>query len=707
MGDSAPASNDRMNPPRELRAALVGCGRIADYHIAALQALPGVRIVGLCDLDRDTAEGKAGRFGIPQAFTDVGAMMTEARPEVVHLLTPPDSHLPLTELVAGRGAHLYVEKPFATDLRSAQRMVEIASSAGVTVCPGHNRLFDPPFVEACRRVDAGEIGRVLSVRAEQGFAYEKVARAASIPWSYRYEWGVFDNLMPHALYLTTHFLNEPGSPLVSAFDLGRIREAGVEELRVLIPSRGAVGEVALSMTAAPPQNRVEIVGTRGRLLVDYLAMSVTGFRLTGLPGPVARFTSGFSAGWQSVGANASLIAGIATGRIKQYMGLRALVARFYECIRQGQPSPVAAEQGVLNVRLMEEIKTACAGRLKRRQPVRRPAEIRNGPSVLVTGATGFLGGRLCERLAADGESVRATTRIASRVPDLGSVEWVTCDLRSESDLRAALLGIRTVYHCAAMAGGPGSLKEYERANVDGTMQLLRLAAECGVEQVVYVSSLSVYGATRHPYLNEDSPYERRAAERGVYTQTKLAADQAVRHFAEEHATPRVLLLRPGTIYGPGVKLPTGRFTLPSALERPLVAGGRGVPMPLTYVDNVIDAMRAAAASSAPTGRAFNVVDDPHLDQGGVARALRQASEGRIHAAFIPYPLVWALMLGVDLVALRKGRLGTARYRLSRTLANMRYRCERARGELGWSPRISLVEGLSRTIAAASERPRPW
>jgi nucleoside-diphosphate-sugar epimerase len=494
---------------------------------------------------------------------------------------------------------------------------------------------------------------------------------------------------------------------VSAFDLGRIREAGVEELRVLIPSQGAVGEVALSMTAAPPQNRVEIVGTRGRLMVDYLAMSVTGFRLTGLPGPVTRFTAGFSSGWQSFGANASLIAGIATGRIKQYMGLRALVAKLYDAIRQGQPSPVPVEQGALNVRLMEEIKTACAGRLKRRQPVRRPADIRSGPSVLVTGATGFLGGRLSERLAADGESVRATTRIASRVPDLGSVEWVTCDLRNESDLRAALQGIRTVYHCAAMAGGPGSLQEYERANVDGTIQLLRLAAECGVEQVVYVSSLSVYGATNHSYLDEDSPYERRAPERGAYTQTKLAADQAVRRFAEEHATPRVLLLRPGTIYGPGVKLPTGRFTLPSAPDRPLVAGGRGVPMPLTYVDNVIDAMRAAATSKAPTGRVFNIVDDPHLDQGGVARALRQASDGRIRAAFVPYAAVWTLMLAVDLVSLRKGKLGTARYRLSRTLANMRYRCERARAELGWTPRVSLVEGLGRTIAAASERPRPW
>ena len=73
-----------MNPPRELRAALVGCGRIANYHIAALQALSDVRIVGLCDLDREIVDEKASRFGITGAFTDVGTMMAE-----VSSLVPP------------------------------------------------------------------------------------------------------------------------------------------------------------------------------------------------------------------------------------------------------------------------------------------------------------------------------------------------------------------------------------------------------------------------------------------------------------------------------------------------------------------------------------------------------------------------------------------------------------------------------------------
>jgi len=84
------------------------------------------------------------------------------------------------------------------------------------------------------------------------------------------------------------------------------------------------------------------------------------------------------------------------------------------------------------------------------------------------------------------------------------------------------------------------------------------------------------------------------------------------------------------------------------------------------------------------------------------------SQCTIRPWYLPYPIAWSLMLAVDLLSLvRKGKPGTARYRLARTLANMRYRCERARQELGWSPRVTLAEGLRRVIESAKERPYPW
>jgi nucleoside-diphosphate-sugar epimerase len=290
------------------------------------------------------------------------------------------------------------------------------------------------------------------------------------------------------------------------------------------------------------------------------------------------------------------------------------------------------------------------------------------------------------------------------------VEWVRCDVTDQGELRRALAGIETVFHCAALAAGPGSLAEAERTNRDGTLNLLRLAAESGVQTVVYLSSIGVYappGRGRSAYVDETWPLDERAADRGVYTQSKAAAERAVHDYVLEHSSPRVVILRPGTIYGPGAPLPTGRLAFASDTGHPLVAGGRRVPVPLAHVDNVIDAMLAAADSDTSSGGVYNIVDEAELDQGTLARLLVEVSGGRIRPVFLPYPLVWAMMLGLDVLSLARRRApGTARYRLARTLADMRYRCEAARTELGWAPKVSLREGLAQTLAASHEVPYP-
>jgi nucleoside-diphosphate-sugar epimerase/predicted dehydrogenase len=688
-----------------LRVALVGCGRISAYHIAALKALPDTEIVAVCDLDERLARQTAMRYAIPRCYTDVETMAKEVRPQVVHLLTPPATHLPLARIAAKHRAHMYIEKPFATSETDARGILDLAREAGVEVCPGHSRLFDPVFVEARRRIDAGEIGRVISVRAEQGFTYEPAARSAVIPWSYSYDWGTFDNLICHPLYLACHFLSDPGRPQVAGFNLGTVREAGVEEIRVLIPARNGIGEVSLSLCSSPEVNRVEVTGTRGRITADWQTMTVLTTGASGLPSGLSRFTGNFATALDLTRSGLSTLIGIVRGKVKRYAGLRTTIDQFYGCIRAGLPSPVPPEQGVLNARLMDQIKDACES-LRKPRPALTAGQT-TPPRILVTGATGFLGGRLVELLSEQGTAVRGATRLASRARQLRGVEWVQCDLAKEEGLRSALLGIETVFHCAALCGAPGSLEEFEDANVRGTLRLVRLAAEAGVKNFIYVSSMSVYAAPNgtRAVLDETSPYDGRAAERGAYTRSKLAADAALLEHARRELSPRIIVLRPGTIYGPGARVPVGRFQLPSSSTRPLIAGSRRVSAGLVYVDDVVDAMLAAARSGVPTGSVYNLVDTADCDQDELARTLRQVTGGRIRPVFAPYPLVWTAMLGVDLMSLvRHRQIGTARYRLQRTLAPMRFECTAARNDLGWRPRVSLAEGLARVLNGSARQP---
>lgn len=681
-----------------LRVAFVGCGRISAYHLEALKDVPDIELVAVCDLNEKLARDFATRHEIRGCYSDLEAMLGELRPDVVHILTPPRSHLEVARVAIRHRAHLYIEKPLASTEADAQLILQLAQEAGVQVCPGHSRLFDPVFLEACRRIETGEIGRVISVRAEQGFSYESAAHSSMIPWSYSYDWGAFDNLICHPLYLACHFLLKPGKPQVVGYNLGKVREAGVEEIRVLIPSASGIGEVSLSLASAPEVNRLEIVGTRGRITADWQTMTVLTNRKSEWSVVLSRFTGNFSTALQLASAGLKTIAGIATGRVKRYQGLRAIVATFYQSLREGTATPVPAEQGLLNVRLMEQVKEACQDACKVRPSPSFEPHCR--PRILVTGGSGFLGGRLVQVLSDRKLPVRATTRLLSRAQEVPGVEWVQCDLSQEARLRAALCDVDTVFHCAGLCGAPGSLEDFEATNLQGTALLLRLASECGVKNFVYVSSMSVYAAPTRPQvlLDEAAPLDARAGERGAYTQSKLAADVAVLDYARRHRFPRIVVLRPGTIYGPGAKLPMGRFQLPSSARRPIIAGSPRIPAGLVYVDDVVEAMLAAADAKVPSGSVYNLVDSSSCDQEELARTLQQVSGGRIRPLFAPYPMVWALMLGADLVSLlRHRKWGTARYRLRRTLAPMRFECAAARKDLGWSPRVPLTVGLSRVL----------
>src|SRR5215475_1993990 len=118
-----------------MRVALVGCGRISVFHIAALSSLPQVEIVAVCDLDEEAARARASKIGVEHYYSDMEAMMRERGPDVVHILTPPRSHLGLAQIAAKYGAHMYIEKPMASSEVEARGILEAARKNGVEVCP--------------------------------------------------------------------------------------------------------------------------------------------------------------------------------------------------------------------------------------------------------------------------------------------------------------------------------------------------------------------------------------------------------------------------------------------------------------------------------------------------------------------------------------------------------------------------------------------
>jgi 2-alkyl-3-oxoalkanoate reductase len=309
--------------------------------------------------------------------------------------------------------------------------------------------------------------------------------------------------------------------------------------------------------------------------------------------------------------------------------------------------------------------------------------------VCVTGGTGFIGGALVRRLLSEGASVRALARPSPRLDALEAlgVEVFRGDLSDSAAIARAVSGAEIVYHAAAKVD-PGSKNEYFHTNVEGTKNLLAGCAAQRVSRIVYLSSIAVYGLVQHgETIDEDTPLDQSRNQRDFYAQSKIAADKFVLSFARKIGVP-VVVLRPGIVYGPGKPLPVGllgfRFR-----KTDVVFGSSARLLPLTYIENLIDAIQLAARARNDGPQTFIVIDDENLTLEQYHRA--RAEVRKAHTVFLPG---WPVML-----AARFARNGSpiSPLQVRRALQDLHYSTRRIRDELGWSPKVPLREAISRTL----------
>jgi nucleoside-diphosphate-sugar epimerase len=328
--------------------------------------------------------------------------------------------------------------------------------------------------------------------------------------------------------------------------------------------------------------------------------------------------------------------------------------------------------------------------------------------ILVTGATGFLGGHLTARLVRDGYEVRALARSAARAESIGRIcEVAFGDLRDESSLKRAVQGVDAVFHAGAALSG--SWADYEDVTIRGTERLLKTSLEAGVERFVHISTLAVYRTTGIPEnatIDETREIEPHPERVGPYCRSKVEAERLAFDYCGRGLP--VVVIRPGLIYGPG-----GKVFWPNigymAMRLCVVIGNGHAFLPLTYVENTVDALLRALNVKHAVGRAYHITDGFGLTKDRYLHHYMEATGVRLRIVHIP---LWLLSVPAFASGF-SGRFGITlpipnRYALMSKFRGLRCDTGRARWELGWEPKVSTAEGLERTFAwlSRSDWPAP-
>lgn len=310
--------------------------------------------------------------------------------------------------------------------------------------------------------------------------------------------------------------------------------------------------------------------------------------------------------------------------------------------------------------------------------------------MLVTGAGGFIGSRLCERLVEAGAAVRALVRYTSdgeagwldRSPIRREIEVVRGDLVDRDSVAEAVRGREIVLHLGALIAIPYSYlapESYVRTNMTGTLNVLQAVREQGVARLVHTSTSEVYGSAQFTPMTEAHPLVGQSP----YSATKIAADKLAESYHRSFATP-VVTLRPFNTFGPRQ---SARAVIPAVTIQALAGGvvRMGDPRPtrdFVFVDDTVDGFLRAAVTPGVEGETI------HLGGG------REIAVGDL-------PAMIAAAAGIEVrVEHDEQRLRPAASEVERLVADASH----ARARLGWRPTVSVEEGIARTVAFIRDNP---
>lgn len=350
-----------------LRAAIVGCGKIADAHASQITRINGCEIVGVCDRELLMARQLSERFPVQQYFSDLTELLAQAKPDVVHITTPPESHFEVARFCLERGCHVYIEKPVTLNAEDARLLVTLANERGLRLTAGHDHQFGHAARRMRALVQRGYLGGA-PVHIEGYSCYDlsdpEYARAFlgdKRHWVRRLPGQLLQNTISHGIAGIAEFLTSDAPQVIAhGFVSPMLRAMGetdlVDELRVIIcEEERTTAYFTFSSQMRPLLHQIRVYGPKHGLILDHDQDTLIKLRGQRFKSYAENFMPPVIFAAQHLGA---LVTNLRTFMARDFhvkSGMKYLIESFYRSITEGTPVPIPYRDILLTARIMDAI----------------------------------------------------------------------------------------------------------------------------------------------------------------------------------------------------------------------------------------------------------------------------------------------------------------------------------------------------------------
>jgi predicted dehydrogenase len=255
-----------------MNLAIVGCGMVANEHLAALRRVREAKVVALCDQDKEAVMRMSRKWNVSDSYTDLGKMLNEQDLSIISVLTPPQAHVPVAIEAIKRNINVVIEKPLTMNTAEASRLLETMKNSTAKLTVDYILLFSKVMLQTSQLIRSGRIGDVLGARIDYLGTGNDPMTSTESHWSHKLLGGRLGEMLPHPIYVVQSLIGDELSvDTIVAEKRGKYPWMRYDELNVSLrgTKRGSAS-IHVSFNAPRDAINIDVYGTRKILRLDLI-----------------------------------------------------------------------------------------------------------------------------------------------------------------------------------------------------------------------------------------------------------------------------------------------------------------------------------------------------------------------------------------------------------------------------------------------------